>query len=176
VDERRRSGQVGAGFTIPVEVADARAEPGQRLGDTRPRRLAVAHGQPEIQCLGGHDEFDREDPLDVPDLMKTASAVLANVRDGSASLKDIAEKVNTGQGTLGALVNDKRMYTQIDQTTAAARSGATAFQENMDALKHNFLLRGFFNDRGYQDSAKLAQDEIPKLPPVRPPPGSPKLG
>jgi outer membrane protein OmpA-like peptidoglycan-associated protein len=38
----------------------------------------------------------------------------------------------------------------------------------MDALKHNFLLRGFFNDRGYQDSAKLAQDEIPKLPPGTP--------
>jgi len=30
------------------------------------------------------------------------------------------------------------------------------FAENMDALKHNFMLRGFFKDRGYFDLADLS--------------------
>jgi outer membrane protein OmpA-like peptidoglycan-associated protein len=34
----------------------------------------------------------------------------------------------------------------------------------MEALKHNFLLRGFFNKRGYEDSADLTKHEIPQLP------------
>jgi outer membrane protein OmpA-like peptidoglycan-associated protein len=40
----------------------------------------------------------------------------------------------------------------------------------MDALRHNFLLRGFFSRRGYDDPARLTADEIDRLPadaPVR---------
>ena len=31
-----------------------------------------------------------------------------------------------------------------------------AFAENMEALKHNFLLRGFFKDRGYFNLAEIS--------------------
>ena len=51
-----------------------------------------------------------------------------------------------------------------------AKSGATSFQENMEALKHNFLLRGFFNKRGYFDSSELGKHAVARLPrgaPVR---------
>ena len=34
----------------------------------------------------------------------------------------------------------------------------------MEALKHNFLLRGFFNKRGYVDSDELKKHEIARLP------------
>jgi outer membrane protein OmpA-like peptidoglycan-associated protein len=34
----------------------------------------------------------------------------------------------------------------------------------MDALMHNFLLKGFFSQRGYEDSTDLARHEIPALP------------
>jgi hypothetical protein len=45
------------------------------------------------------------------------------------------------------------MYDQVN-------SSAQAFQEDAEALKHNFLLRGFFKDRGYEDSAELTKNEI----------------
>ena len=41
---------------------------------------------------------------------------------------------------------------------------ATELQEDMEALKHNFLLRGFFKKRGYEDSADLTKYEIASLP------------
>ena len=31
--------------------------------------------------------------------------------------------------------------------------GAFRFSENMEALKHNFLFRGYFEDRGYYEMA-----------------------
>jgi outer membrane protein OmpA-like peptidoglycan-associated protein len=43
-------------------------------------------------------------------------------------------------------------------------AGVTAFQEDMEALKHNFLVRGFFKKRGYEDSEDLTAHTIPKLP------------
>jgi outer membrane protein OmpA-like peptidoglycan-associated protein len=47
---------------------------------------------------------------------------------------------------------------------AKAQAGMTDFQENMEAMKKNFLLRGFFKNRGYENSADLAKNEIPRLP------------
>jgi outer membrane protein OmpA-like peptidoglycan-associated protein len=38
----------------------------------------------------------------------------------------------------------------------------------MEALKQNFLLRGYFKKRGYEDSADLGKNEIANLPEVSP--------
>jgi hypothetical protein len=40
----------------------------------------------------------------------------------------------------------------------------TDFQENMEALKHSFFVRGYFKNRGYEDSNELTQNEIDRLP------------
>jgi phospholipid/cholesterol/gamma-HCH transport system substrate-binding protein len=39
----------------------------------------------------------------------------------------------------------------LKQTLDGARTAMVGFSENMDALKRNFLVRGFFNGRGYFD-------------------------
>jgi len=45
-----------------------------------------------------------------------------------------------------------------------ARDAAAAFEDDADALKHNFLLRGFFKRRGYEDERDLAKNRISALP------------
>ena len=47
------------------------------------------------------------------------------------------------------------MSTNVGQTLDAARTAISGFSENMDALRHNFLLRGFFRSRGYFDLAEM---------------------
>lgn len=48
--------------------------------------------------------------------------------------------------------------------TDQAKTAAAAFQDDADALKDNFLLRGFFKDRGYEDLSELQNNKISKLP------------
>jgi|CXWL01.1.fsa_nt_gi phospholipid/cholesterol/gamma-HCH transport system substrate-binding protein len=48
------------------------------------------------------------------------------------------------------------MMAGISQTMNDARLAMAGFAENMDALKRNFLLRGFFNGRGYFDLAQMS--------------------
>jgi outer membrane protein OmpA-like peptidoglycan-associated protein len=45
-----------------------------------------------------------------------------------------------------------------------ARLGLSTLQEDMEALKHNFFLRGYFNNRGYEDSSDLTKHSISRLP------------
>ena len=48
------------------------------------------------------------------------------------------------------------MAAGLKQTMDDARKAMSAFAENMEALKHNFLLRGFFKDRGFFNLAEIS--------------------
>ena len=117
-------------------------------------------------------------PLELGELLAKTSAILdssqqaiLNTTLATAHLNSVSAKIDSGQGTVGALVNDKQVYENLEQTTASlqatmvlAQAGVTDFQENMEALKHNFLLSGDFKKRGYEDSASLAANKIAELP------------
>jgi phospholipid/cholesterol/gamma-HCH transport system substrate-binding protein len=96
-------------------------------------------------------------PLEMADLLKKTNEVLANMEETSGHVKSISEKINSGQGSIGAMINDKRFFNE-------AMQGATAMHENMEALKSNFFLKGFFNRRGYRNSSELAENEVTNLP------------
>src|ERR1700683_5040493 len=103
-------------------------------------------------------------PLKVGDLIKktdqildSAKGAVDNVGQTAANLSEVTAKIDQGKGTMGALINDKSIYQHVNQSAAE-------LQEDMEALKHNFLLRGFFKKRGYEDSSDLTKYEIDKLP------------
>jgi len=131
------------------------------LGD---RYLEVSFGSEGAPPVKDGDTIQSEPPLEFDALLKKADNILDSaqgtvVRVGQTvdNLDSITGKINSGQGTAGALVNDKKLYEQ-------ATAGVSAMQDGMEALKHNFLLRGFFKSRGYEDDAELAKHEIPRLP------------
>jgi phospholipid/cholesterol/gamma-HCH transport system substrate-binding protein len=144
--------------------------------------VSISFGSDGALDVKDDDTIQSQPPLVMAALMKKADGILDrsqqaldNVTVATANVSSITGKINQGQGTIGALVNDKKIYTQLDQATAGldetvdhAQAGVTAFQENMDALKQNFLLRGYFKNRGYEDSSDLAKNEIPELPQTTP--------
>lgn len=117
-------------------------------------------------------------PLVLGDMLKKASGILDssqqainNATMATAHLNSVSAKIDSGQGTVGALVNDKQLYDNLAVTTATlkttmvqAQVGVTDFQENMEALKHNFLLSGYFKMRGYEDASDLKANGIDSLP------------
>src|SRR6266851_8788973 len=56
------------------------------------------------------------------------------------------------------------MSEQARALTDEAHAGVAAFRDNMEALQHNFLLRGFFEKRGYNESDELTEHSISRLP------------
>jgi outer membrane protein OmpA-like peptidoglycan-associated protein len=49
--------------------------------------------------------------------------------------------------------------------TNRARDAAAAFQDDAEAMKQSFLLRGYFKKRGYQNANELTKNRISRLPP-----------
>ena len=132
------------------------------LGD---KYVEISFGSQDVDRVRDGDTLDTAPPLDISDLITKTNQILDSAKDTMQNVDAISTKVNNGQGTMGALLNDKKIYQQVSAATAQAQAGATDFQENMEALKHNFLLRGFFKKRGYDDSDELTKHQIPQLPP-----------
>jgi len=140
--------------------------------------LAITFGSAGKADVRDGDMIASQPPLEMSELFKKTSDILdgsqqaiKNATQATANLDSISAKINGGQGTIGALVNDKQLYNNLAQTTSTmrdtmvqAQTGVTNFQENMEAMKHNFLLRGYFKNRGYEDSDELARNEIERLP------------
>jgi len=128
----------------------------------------ITFGSTNAPKVNEGDVIQSEPTVEIADLVKKTDHLLESADgalkelDGTvANLKSISAKINAGSGTVGALVNDKSLYNNVN-------AGITAFQEDMDALKHNFLLRGFFKKRGYEDQSDLTKDAIAKLPAAGP--------
>ena len=144
--------------------------------------LGISFGSAGSSEVRDGDMIESQAPLEMADLLQKTSGILdssqqaiQNATRAAANLDSISAKIDRGQGTAGALVNDKQLYTNLEQTTGAlhetiveAQAGVTDFQENMEAMKHNFFLRGYFKSRGYEDSAELAKNEIERLPQATP--------
>ncbi len=139
-------------------------------------------GQPDVK---DGDTIASVPPLELGAILNKADALIdsgqvamKNVTQITEHLNSVTAKVDQGNGTVGALINDRSLYNNLEQTSSnlnqtsisakttvvAAQAGITDFQENMEALKHNFLLRGYFKDRGYEDSSQLGKDAIEGLP------------
>jgi phospholipid/cholesterol/gamma-HCH transport system substrate-binding protein len=144
-------------------VADIKSE--GMLGD---KYIEISFGSMDAEKLRGGETIGSRAPLDISDLygkanqiLDTTQAALENVQGATSNINDISAKINHGQGTVGALINDKTIYNQAAATV-------TSMHEDVDALKNNFLLKGFFNKRGYVDSDELKKHEIAKLPSAPP--------
>jgi phospholipid/cholesterol/gamma-HCH transport system substrate-binding protein len=144
--------------------------------------MAISFGTAGAGNVHDGDTITSQAPLEMADLMKKADGILDSSQDAmksvtkaTANISSITTKVDSGQGTIGALINDRQVYDHLDQTMAGmhdtivqAQAGVTDFQENMEALKHNFFVRGYFKNRGYEDSSELAKDQIATLPTAAP--------
>jgi phospholipid/cholesterol/gamma-HCH transport system substrate-binding protein len=151
------------GATKDIVRADSKAmiESEGLLGD---KYVEISFGSGDAAKLKGGEILNSVPPIDMSDIfnkanyiMDSAKVAVDHVQDAAGNISEITAKINSGKGTAGALINDKTMYTQ-------ATASVTAMHDDLDALKGNFLLRGFFNKRGYVDSDELKKHEVAALP------------
>ncbi len=139
---------------------------------------AVSFGSAEAEQVHDGDTIESRPPFDYGELARnlgeligtakeavdSSKIAIGNINEASGDMKSIADKINSGQGTVGALVNDRTVYRNLNATIAQAQAGMASFQDNMEALSHNFFLKGFFKNRGYFDSSELTKHAVTRLP------------
>jgi phospholipid/cholesterol/gamma-HCH transport system substrate-binding protein len=87
--------------------------------------------------------------------------ILASLQVTANQLAQIMVKINNGNGTLGRLIQDSTIAENINQTIVNLKSSSKGLNENMNAAKENFLLKGYFN-RKTKASDKAKKDTLEK--------------
>jgi len=92
--------------------------------------------------------------------MKSLQKTVAKTEVASNELGEIMTKINSGEGTLGRLIQDTTLATNLDVTVINLKESSVGLNENMEALKHNFLFRGYFKKKAKEEAEKkLLEDE-----------------
>ncbi|HEU4935368.1 MAG TPA: MlaD family protein [Vicinamibacterales bacterium] len=82
-----------------------------------------------------------------------AAQAVASLREASEQAKAAVADLRGENGPLKGVSGD------FQQTLASARDAMQDLEENTEALKHNFLFRGYFNRRGYFDLDELSVEQ-----------------
>jgi phospholipid/cholesterol/gamma-HCH transport system substrate-binding protein len=125
----------------------AMASNGARLSaDAAQIAEAVRKGDGTIGKLLNDDELYRR----ATNVAMHAEEIATSARQVVDQAKDTLAGFQSKDGPV------EGMASSLKQTMDDARKAMSGFAENMEALKHNILLRGFFKDRGFFNLADIS--------------------
>lgn len=82
----------------------------------------------------------------------------------TAQLKETLSKTGHGEGTLGVLLSDTASANNLRRTLRNVEQGTSRFNENMEAMRHNWLFKGYFKDQEKEAEKERKEAEKKKNP------------
>ncbi len=144
------------------------------LGD---KYIGITMGSFDKTMLKNGELLQSSNPVDVEKLLTEGVNIFNRLQKTTGTIQEIADKINTGKGTLGLLVNDPRMYIDIDKLLLLVEnlsnkiesgqgSLARVFQDstlyvNLNSLVHNSSLLADSLRKGQGSIGKFIRD--PKI-------------
>ena len=89
----------------------------------------------------GLDTLIRNRTMPIMNNLETSSKEIATM---SAALDSIVEELDFREGLVGAVLKDSLTANDFRKTMQNLNEGTERFNENMEALKHNFLFKKYF--------------------------------
>jgi phospholipid/cholesterol/gamma-HCH transport system substrate-binding protein len=123
------------------------------IGD---RLLVITQGSTDAPLAKEGQHLASAEPVEIDAIMASLQVTAGNAAIISDQLAEIMIKVNSGRGTIGRLIEDTIIAENLSQTMKNIKSSSKGLDENMNAAKENFLLRGYFRR---QAEAKAEADE-----------------
>jgi phospholipid/cholesterol/gamma-HCH transport system substrate-binding protein len=123
------------------------------IGD---RLLVITQGGTDAPMAKEGQNLASAEPVEMDAIMESLQVTGVNAAIISDQLAEIMVKVNSGEGTIGRLIGDTTIANNLNQTMINIKRSSKGLDENMNAAKENFLLRGYFRR---QAEAKAEADE-----------------
>lgn len=79
--------------------------------------------------------------IKINDVAKQADILAHEI---TQTITDIKQDINFGKGTANAILKDSQIVIKLNASLDNIQKGTDGFNQNMEALKHNFLFRGYF--------------------------------
>jgi phospholipid/cholesterol/gamma-HCH transport system substrate-binding protein len=128
------------------------------IGD---KLLTISQGGSNSPLAEAGQHLASKEPVETDAIMSSIKVTANNAEVISFELAEIMTKINGGNGTLGRLIQDTTIAENLNQTIVNLKKSSKGLNENMNAAKHNFLLRGYFKKQEKAAEEKAAESKIP---------------
>lgn len=128
-----------------LERATANADVMTR--DVREVVADVKAGRGPVGTMLRDTSMERELRSTVKDLESVAGHAERLALDLDAMTRGIDRDINEGKGPVNLVLKDTSVSGNISRTLDNVEKGTSRFNENMEALKQNFLFRGYFRKK-----------------------------
>lgn len=81
--------------------------------------------------------------------------VSRTANDITDNFKEVSGRLNSSNSPIGVMLNDPQAAANLKTTLSNLQAGTEKLDENMEALQHNFLLRGFFKKKEKAEAKNL---------------------
>ena len=166
VDEIRlvSDSAVVVSMTIEKEVQkfikeDATASIGSDglMGD---KVLMISPGTSSKKIIKENGKIGSVEAIEMDDIMRSAKVTIENASVITQELAQFTYDMNNGNGALSKLMTDEKFANSLDKTMTNLQKSTKGLNENMEAAKHNFLLRGYFKKK--EKEAAKKKEELEK--------------
>ena len=125
------------------------------IGD---RLLIISQGSENAPLVKEGQQLESIEPVETDAIIASLHVTAGNAEIITQQLAEIMIKINSGDGTLGRLIQDTTIARNLDQTIVNLKKSSKGLNENMEAAKHNFLFKGYFNKKKREAGKKA--DEL----------------
>jgi len=129
------------------------------IGD---RVLIITQGSTDAPLVKDGQRISSIEPVETDDIMLSLKVTADNTAIISDQLAEIMVKINSGNGTLGRLIQDSTIAENINQTILNLKKSSKGLDENMSAAKENFLFKGYYKRKAKEAEQKKHDAEEKK--------------
>ena len=121
--------------------------------------LIISQGISNNSLAKEGQQLESTEPIETDAIIKSLRVSAGNAEIITKQLAEIMTKINKGEGTLGRLIQDKTIAENLNQTIVNLKKSSKGLDENMTAVKHNFLLKGYFNRKAKKEAVQKEADK-----------------
>ncbi len=119
--------------------------------------LIIIPGNSQSEPINNNDTIQTITPVNLDDIFLNLKLTTDNASMITNDLAAIMGGIRAGKGTIGKIFIDSSFAMNIDQTIVNLKRSSKGLNENMEAAKHNFLLKGYFNKKEKEAQKKEKQ-------------------
>ncbi|WP_100614377.1 MlaD family protein [Confluentibacter citreus] len=131
--------------------------------------LMISQGSQTSKEIVDGDAIKSFEPVEFDQIMTSIQITAENAEVITDELATLLWQINNGEGTLGRLLGDEGMAENLDKTMENLKNSSQGLEENMEAAKSNFLLRGYFKrkerekEKAQKEAEEAAKEAAEKL-------------
>jgi phospholipid/cholesterol/gamma-HCH transport system substrate-binding protein len=126
------------------------------------RVVIISPGTTNKEPVRDNEVLASRTPVETEQIMQGLKTSADNAALITQQLAEVAYKVNHGHGIIARLLGDSSLGNNLNATMVNLKKGTAGLDENMEAAKHNFLLRGYFKKKKKEEDKKNKEAEEKK--------------